>query len=79
MKKVSREYRYLHGTGTVIKSTVVVPWYRQYRPLNSIYSLAGSSNTNALSRNGESIQLLECGRSYCLQCSYMLIMVQTSC
>ena len=31
-KKISREYRYLHGTGTVIKSTVVVPWYRQYRP-----------------------------------------------
>jgi hypothetical protein len=31
-KKVSREYRYLHGTGTVIKGTVVVPWYRQYRP-----------------------------------------------
>jgi hypothetical protein len=24
-KKVSREYRYLPGTGTVIKSTVVVP------------------------------------------------------
>ena len=32
IEKISREYRYLHGTGTVIKSTVVVPWYRQYRP-----------------------------------------------
>ena len=49
MKKVSREYRYLHGTGTVIKSTVVVPWYRQYRPIAHPYNEVERTEYNDVS------------------------------